>query len=108
DAADELNREMSPGRLLDRYYLGQTNGGVTDYMKKLREDPVPAMLVGAAVLWAHKGDDITATAKDTAERARVQWQGAKASLVEKGHEMQGQVEDRMSEARGSAHGQIGR
>ena len=77
---DDLNQELSPGRLLDDYYFH--GEGFTGYMKHLRDDPIPGALVGAAIAWSSSREQIKHAASGVGDKARSGVSGAKHKLSE--------------------------
>lgn len=106
---DEMNQELSPGQLLDNYYFHGES--FTGYLRHLKEDPIPAVLIGTAIAWSAGGEELkhglsnagnTASEKintardtlaETRETAREKIDETRSSLARKKKNMSSRISD---------------
>ena len=90
---DDLNQELSPRQLLDDYYFH--GEGFTGYLRHVKEDPIPAMLIGTAIAWTAGGDELKQEIADVGQAAKTKMVDAKDTLARKKEAAQ----DRLSDSR---------
>lgn len=100
--AHDLDKEFSPGRLLDQYYFHGEAAGFSGYLKRLREDPVPGALVGAAIAWSASRDQAKKAASSVADKAKGSGDGAPSQTKEKAEQAKGTAKEKTHQAKAKA------